>query len=108
MSQRPVAAVAVFMRLADRLVTSLKAHRNPVAIGFMRQAVIGIAPCRRRGRHDGTLLVPPRRLRSNKSGSKRCDVQAVERIQSTRTVANALGQISSVERQPLCSSVFEA
>src|SRR5690606_21411411 len=50
MSQCPVAAVAVFMRLADRLVTSLKAHRNPVAIGFLRQAVSGTAPCRRRGR----------------------------------------------------------
>src|SRR5690606_38523183 len=43
MSQCPVAAVPVFMRFADRLVTSLKAHRSPVAIGFMRQAVVGIA-----------------------------------------------------------------
>src|SRR5690606_3712271 len=71
MSQCSVADVGAFMRLTDRLVTSLKTHRNPVAIGFMRQAVVGIAPCRRRGRHGGTLLVPPRRLRSNNSGSKR-------------------------------------
>src|SRR5690606_18337280 len=91
MSQCPVAAVAVFMRLADRLVTLLIAHRNPVAVGFLRQAVTGIAPCRRRCRHGGTLLVPPRRLLSTKSGSKRCDVQAVERIELTRIVEDALG-----------------
>src|SRR5690606_34334557 len=83
MSQCPVAAVAVFMRLADRLVTSLKAQRNPVAIGFLHQAVTGIAPGRRRGRHGDALLVPPRRLRSNKASSNRCDVQAVERIELT-------------------------
>ena len=92
MSQCPVAPVAVFTRLADRLVTLLEVHRDPVAIHFLRQAVTGIAPCRRRGRHDGTLLVPPRRLRSNKSGSKRCEVQAVERIEPIRTVEKILGQ----------------
>src|SRR5690606_18996783 len=107
-SQCSVAVVAVFMRSADRLVTSLKAARTPVAIGFLRQAVTGIAPCRRRGRHGGPLPVPPRRLRSNKSSSNRCDVQAVERIEPPRTVANVLDQIGSVERQPLCSSVFGA
>jgi len=38
------------------------------------------------------LLVPLRRLRSNKSGSKRCEVPAVDRIEPIRTVEKVLGQ----------------
>jgi len=75
---------------------------------LVRHAVAGIAPCRRRGWHGGTLLVPPRRLRSNKSGSKRCDVQAVEGIELTRAVDDAPRLIGSAVRQPLCSFVLGA